>query len=384
MKPFFDAIVVVPLEEEFDTVLEYFTVVDDLSIDTQIMISATIPSSNLSILLAKQFDMGKTNAIATSQTCLEHCDTGLMICLGIAGGISSDVSIGDVCCTGLVLDVLENNKITDSELSQSDIALSPTTYHTPREISVAIALHRLFEPGKSIHRAWAAKQEGLAKELIPEDFHGKEGKVERISAPKVHSGPIACGLVSASPLYNKKLKNLNRKTLAIETESGGLFFVAQEHNVDALSIRGISDYAGIDKNRFESETKNNGRKIAVSNAASYLAIQLSNGKLLAHLRKKRGETESGDKQLSLLAEDPAERLHKVLIELDDEINERLRELAPAYELQKRGYRLPVPRVRVIDTRGTGPQTQDENISDVRAVLKNSRNPHNSRSKRIPG
>ena len=115
-----------------------------------------------------------------------------------------------------------------------------------------------------------------------------------------------------------------------------------------------------------------GAKIAVSNAASYLAIQLSNGKLLAHLRKKRGETESGDKQLSLLAEDPAERLHKVLIELDDEINERLRELAPAYELQKRGYRLPVPRVRVIDTRGTGPQTQDENISDVRAVLKNSR------------
>jgi hypothetical protein len=185
-------------------------------------------------------------------------------------------------------------------------------------------------------------------------------------------GLLHAGSSPASPLYNKKIKNLNRKTLAIETESGGLFFIAQQHKIDALTIRGISDYAGIDKNRFELETKNNGRKIAVSNAASYLAIQLSNEKLLAHLRKNRSEISSGENQLSLLGQDPAERLQKILIELDDEINERLRELAPAYELQKRGYRLPVPRVRVIDTRGTGPQTQDQNISDVRAVLKNAR------------
>jgi hypothetical protein len=196
MKRFFDAIVVVPLEEEFDTVLEYFKILDDLSVDTQIMISATLHNSNISILLAKQFDMGKTNTIATALICLDHFNTNLMVCLGIAGGISSDVSIGDVCCTGLVLDLLDNNKITDGKPTQADIALSPTTYHTPREVSVAISLHRLFEPGKSIHAAWAAEREGLARELIPDDFHGKEGNLEKISAPKVYSGPIACGLVS--------------------------------------------------------------------------------------------------------------------------------------------------------------------------------------------
>jgi nucleoside phosphorylase len=267
MKPFFDAIMVVPLEEEFQEVLQHFTVVGDLSTDTQIMISATIPNSNLSILLAKQFDMGKTHTIGTSLTCLENFDTGLLICLGIAGGISADVSIGDVCCTGSVVDVLDNNKVSDSEISHSDIALSPTTYHSPKELSVAITLHRLLEPGKSVHATWASRQESQAITLIPEEFHGKEGKLERILAPRVHSGPIACGLVSASPHYNKKVKNLNRKILAIETESGGLFFIAQQYKIDALSIRGISDYAGIDKNRFESETKNNARKIAVSNAA---------------------------------------------------------------------------------------------------------------------
>jgi hypothetical protein len=107
--------------------------------------------------------------------------------------------------------------------------------------------------------------------------------------------------------------------LAIETESGGLFFIAEQYRIDALSIRGISDYAGIDKNRFESETKNNGRKIAVSNAASYLVIQFSNSKLLAQLRKRRSESTGAEKQLSLLEEDPGDRLHKVLIGLDEEI-----------------------------------------------------------------
>jgi nucleoside phosphorylase len=372
MKPFFDAIIVVPLEEEFQTVLEHFTVADDLSTDTQIMISATVSNSNLSILLAKQVDMGKARTISTSLACLEGFDTGLMICLGIAGGISSDVSIGDVCCTGSVLDVLDNAKISDSETSQTDIALSPTTYSSSKEISVAIELHRLFEPGKSTHAAWAAERGRLAKELLPDQFHGKEGNMERISSPKVHGGPIACGLVSASPGYNKKLKNLNRKILAVETESGGLFLVAEQYRIDALSIRGISDYAGMDKNRFELETKNKGRKIAASNAASYLVIQLSNKKLLAQLQKKRNKNTGTENQLSLLEEDLTDRLQKVLIELDEEINERLRELAPAYELQKRGYRLPVPRVRVIDTRGIGPQTQNQNLSEVRAVLKYAR------------
>ena len=272
MKPFFDAIVIVALEEEFQEILDHFTIIEDLSTDTQIIISVTIPNSNLSILLAKQFDMGKTHTIGTSLTCLEYFDTGLMICLGIAGGVSSDVSIGDVCCTGSVLDVLENTKVSDSEPAQADIALSPTTYYSPKELSVAITLHRLLEPGKSVHAAWAAQQERLAKELIPGEFHGKEGKPERISAPRVHSGPIACGLVSASPIYNKKLKTLNRKLLAIETELGGLFFIAEQHKIDALAIRGVSDYAGVDKNRFELETNNNGRKIAASNAASFLVI----------------------------------------------------------------------------------------------------------------
>jgi hypothetical protein len=58
--------------------------------------------------------------------------------------------------------------------------------------------------------------------------------------------------------------------------------------------------------------------------------------------------------------------------LTRKLNERLRELAPAYDLQKRGYRLPVPRVRIIDTRGIGPQTQGKNLSEVRAVLKYAR------------
>jgi nucleoside phosphorylase len=78
-------------------------------------------------------------------------------------------------------------------------------------------------------------------------FTGRNGP-ETIGPPKVREGTIACGNVSASPDYNEAVRATDRKVLAIETESGGLFFAARQHNVPAFTVRGISDYAGIDKN----------------------------------------------------------------------------------------------------------------------------------------
>ncbi len=274
MKRYFDAIVVVPLEEEFEVVLDNFHVVDDLSTATHIRFAATPPDRKTTVLLVKQFKMGRTECQEAISLSLNEFDCGIAICVGIAGALSSDLSIGDVCYSISIMDVLDNTKITDKA-----IQIAPDFYDTPRELIVPISLDRISPRTKADYTAWA---EGLGKagaQLIPGSFSGKDGKPETIKPPHVLSGIIACGPVSASPAFNAQLKLAHRKVLAIETEFGGLFAVARRAGVPAITVRGISDYAGIDKNRFEEETGNKARLLAATNAASFLVRQLSSSGL---------------------------------------------------------------------------------------------------------
>lgn len=132
-KRYFDAVVIVPLEEEFDAALTpaAFTFVEDLSTERQIRFSVSAPNSDLSILLVKQNAMGKTETQNAVWMCLNHYDAGVLICLGIAGGLSNDVKIGDVCFTGSVIDLLDNTKTSADPESKSDVAFSPTHYESP-------------------------------------------------------------------------------------------------------------------------------------------------------------------------------------------------------------------------------------------------------------
>ena len=82
-----------------------------------------------------------------------------------------------------------------------------------------------------------------ASELGFEDIQDKKGQNPQKPLPKSMGGTIVCGVVSAGNNYNDKLKQIDRKVLAIDTESGGIFSVTTRKNVEALTIRGISDYA---------------------------------------------------------------------------------------------------------------------------------------------
>jgi nucleoside phosphorylase len=143
-------------------------------------------------------------------------------------------------------------------------------------LATPIALHRINPETKPTYLEWTVQRHQNALTLIPNEFTGRAGKKETIRKPVVHEGAIVCGPVSGSPEYNEKLKGIDRKVLAIETESGGMFGVAYNRRVPAISIRGISDYAGagIDKNKFDEETNRNARAVAALNAATFLTHQL--------------------------------------------------------------------------------------------------------------
>jgi Phosphorylase superfamily len=198
----FDAIIIVPLEEEFETVLNQFVFVEDLTNDTHIRFAASVAGCQESFLLVKQTEMGRTENAEATTICLAEFDTNLLICVGIAAGLSKDVAIGDVCYTGTIVDVLDNAKITQLPSGKQQITLSPTFYSTPRALVTPIALDRIHPATKPAHLEWATEQGKAARTLIPNEFSGRTGKRECVKERIVREGVIACGLVSDSTEYH--------------------------------------------------------------------------------------------------------------------------------------------------------------------------------------
>ena len=359
-KRYFNALIVVPLEEEFQTVMDHVHFEENLSTNKHIRFVISLPDHKAKFLLIKQSMMGRTACQEALNESLNDFDCGILICIGIAGALSSDLSIGDVCYSSSVLDVLDNAKIAETPSKSSvkqHITLSPTYYSSPRELTIPIALDRISPVTKSDFLSWVHEREAFGKSVIPGEFTGRHGK-ETIGAPHVWEGVIVCGLVSGSPEYNAKILSIDRKALAIETEFGGLFSVAQQHDLPAITFRGISDYAGVDKSRFERETGNRARKVAAANATSFMARQLQSPAMLSYLDQLSVRRASDASQLPLIKSGSPDAASQLLIKRGEDFASKLRDLAPAYSLHFKGYRLPVPRIRTVDMRSGAPRPRD--------------------------
>lgn len=370
MKQYFDVAIIAPLEEEFECILEKFSLEEDLSSSSEVRFRVSLTGTPLKILIIQQSIMGRAGAEKSILNASDEFDIGLAFCVGIAGGLSSDMKIGDVCFSRAIFDVLDNTKVQDSGKSGSEISLSPTHYDAPRELIVAFLRNKL-ALNKSGYQAWREVAETRAKLLLPNEFTGRKGKRESVGAPKAVDGAIACGHVSASKKYNDKLKGLDRKMLAVETESGGLFSISKHRNIPAITIRGISDYADSDKNLFEEETKGVARRIAVENAITFLVFQLSTQLLISFANDLRDQRANRE-QPSLLVIPKEDNVAKLIVEQGKGYDERLKELAPGYHLQQQGYHLPIPRLRISD-QGVGvPEGSWGEPKDILKVLQEAK------------
>lgn len=108
-KKHFDIIVNILLEEELLAFLNVFEHFEDLSTDTQYR-CAVQTGTDATMLVVLQDDMGKSSAANSATEALSEFSCSLFVCLGIAGGLSKDLKLGDVCYSGNVLDVNENAK----------------------------------------------------------------------------------------------------------------------------------------------------------------------------------------------------------------------------------------------------------------------------------
>lgn len=112
---YFDIVVVVPLEEELLEFMAVFPSLEDRSDETTFCHVVDSGAPEIRMLVLQQHGMGKTYATNAAAIILAKYDVGLIICLGIAGSLSDDMHLGDVCYTGRVVDVLDNAKIVDAD-----------------------------------------------------------------------------------------------------------------------------------------------------------------------------------------------------------------------------------------------------------------------------
>jgi nucleoside phosphorylase len=91
-KQYFDIAVVIPLEEELQSFLKVFPTKSDLCTQTEFRFAVESGNSDLNILVVQQEEMGKGYASRATARTLAEFDIGLVVCLGIAGSLSSDLS----------------------------------------------------------------------------------------------------------------------------------------------------------------------------------------------------------------------------------------------------------------------------------------------------
>ncbi|MDT3684970.1 MAG: hypothetical protein RO009_08005 [Pseudorhodoplanes sp.] len=363
----FDILLVIPLEEELLEVQKVFKSLEDLSTDTTYRHWVETGDQSPSMLVVQQQGMGRTSARDAVESAFDDFDFSLVICLGIAGSLTNDLNLCDVCYSYEIYDVYDNTKAYEGKGGELDIAFSPNHEKCYEPIVAAINFIRTDPKLQDLYAGWQLEREAAAKEKFPNPVVGRGGAPETIAQPKSKDCKVVCAAVSKSEQYNKKIINVDRKIFAIETESGGIQAALRRRKAESLTIRGISDYADLSKDQLEASTAGNIRSMAAGNAASFLKLQFSNPRFKSAVERIRSMKVGDGQSLLPLASPVKKDITTLIAECAESIETKLRQLSPEFKLLEKGYRLPVPRMRnvqYVSGLGTKFSSSPEEVRDA--------------------
>lgn len=350
----------IALAEEYEVFQETFNVIGDRSFSDLLALEHDSGDPEVTLISVLGEQMGSESAGRSARDALAHFDPDLVIVIGIAGGLSNDVRLGDVVISNQIIDVLHNAKVYNVK-SDINIDLAPNFYDINAELISAFNFFSLHPSSKAKYQDWRLE--------CGCDLERSGAQVGQVELPSLRIGPMACGPVYASDTFNKKLKSIHRKVLAIETESGGVFASLSAKKVPAIAIRGISDLADKEKASLELRTGGSVRTCAMANAAKLLKLVILEHRLKqVALRYKFAEKQSEFEFIEDYRPDLS-----VINALEEQIRSRLSELSFEFRNQKDGFYLPTPRVRklVYDEELGGSELEDpENLIDT--LAKNDR------------
>ena len=258
----FDIGVVIPLPEEFRYAKEFFPLLEPIKYEGTYLYPLDIPAVTAVCCLVGQ--MGTLPAMNAANRLTKFANLRLLVLLGLAGAVDSDVEIGDVVVAE------EVNEFQASAKAQSTSAGYEVQYsgrHWPLEYEIKEAIRHFEYSCPNGFQEW--------QEQISHDY-------DKVHSPKKHNvcslpatlhiGPIASGnIVAASAAFLAEVRRINRKFLAIDMEAAGVAFHASEriNRVPWLVIRGVSDRGDEQKASLDQQDQV-WRRYSVRNAANLL------------------------------------------------------------------------------------------------------------------
>jgi nucleoside phosphorylase len=348
-------VVFIALAEEYDVFLSSYPARRSIDDAEHIISEHEAPASGFRLISILSKGMGIDNAYDAVTAAIKRCKPDMVVCLGIAGSLSGDMKVGDIAISGEIIDVSQNMKISERTIlpkrrhgksrssggkviSSTVIELSPKTYNISAPISASFRFVRSHPNLKASLAAW---EEGCAERRnVLAGAMGTAGLQSELEVPPVAEiGPIISGPVVASSAFRDVLKRLDRKVLAIETESAGMFRACAAANIPSVTIRGISDHADLGKNALERTTKAEARRLAMQNAIEYFRIQLSNPTFM-RIPQAHAEDRDDPQLFGWEKSEPDVILRRVASSIDC----YLEKMSPEYKHRPNGTNLPIPRV----------------------------------------
>ena len=363
---YIDFAFVVPLEEELQALVDVFGYEADLSIDDFQITELASPNAAIRICLIKQHNMGQSAARSACDHLLSHYRIGIVCSFGIAGALSTDLQLGDVCISQTVYDLTDNAKYADLD-EQMDLQFSPKTFHVARALCSRLAFLTQNPALLGAKTAWLSECQSFFEHLPPDMSSLLSDAVyPNLTTPRVYYGPIVSSSVSASDSLKDRIRLIDRKVLAIETEASGIFEIVERRaETLCLSIRAVSDHADPNKAELEKATSNYIRSIAARNAASYLLHQFSNTHFLSYLSGRKLEAAS---PTSAPYSDVEDTIDVLLARAEASIEANLRESCPAYRTKAKGYVLPPPRITPAKSNQALDNGADPSIQEISAAI----------------
>lgn len=212
---------------------------------------------------------GPERAAALTSAVIGQLQPAIVVNVGIAGGLSEDVSIGDVIVGDQVVSYLANAKAREDGERGYSFSLAGEPFRSDELLVDRAGQLPFIAPAKLAQ--WRQRRlAGLDPRLAAQ-----------VGEPplKILSGPIACGpVVAAASPFKAWLRQHKRDYLAVDMESSG---VAQAVHISStvrrvrlLVIRGISDQADEHKPTLETETGAAARRLAAEAAVEVLLMLL--------------------------------------------------------------------------------------------------------------
>ena len=260
--------ILVPLQEEFDIFRSEVPIDEFVRKNQRFYYRCKIPYGDgdshrcVATLIG---DMGTTNAAVVASEFLRFFQPDVMVMLGIAASVSSDLLLGDVVVASGVDDYVASSKAVEGDDSMLLHAGGPIYRPTPAYVELARNFKYI---SSDQHALW---QQNAAKWLTENSKTSIEERKVR-EQPELHVEVVASGsFVSASKTFNRWLReHRNRQIKSVEMESSGLMSaISQFRDIKGLVIRGISDHADDEKASLEAQYQGIFRRYAMRNAVTF-------------------------------------------------------------------------------------------------------------------